>query len=231
MKRLAKDFIGRDIIAVDGTVGTIDDLYFDDERWAIRYLICKTDNWASKERVLISPMAVMDVEDKNSAIHINLTQVAIAKSPDVSLKKPVSRRFELEYSKHFNIPAYWAGVGVWGNLMSPIALAKSYVPNDESMNNFEKELEKNKDESHLRSVKEVSGYHLQADDGPIGHIADFLVDAESWSIKHVVINTRNLLPGKIVLIEPTKIDEIKWAESNVFVHMTRNAIKESPNLK
>ena len=33
------------IRATDGEVGTVDQLYFDDESWAIRYLTVKTGSW------------------------------------------------------------------------------------------------------------------------------------------------------------------------------------------
>ena len=110
--------------------------------------------------------------------------------------------------------------------MSPVAFAKAALSPEEE----EKALGANNDESHLRSVDEVTGYHVQADDGPIGHIEDFVIDRESWAIQYVAVDTRNLLPGKKVTIAPNRIDDILWTESNVYIHMTKEAIKESPEL-
>jgi hypothetical protein len=42
---------------------------------------------------------------------------------------------------------------------------------------------------HLRSANEVQGYAIQAEDGDIGHVKDFLVRQPSWEIRHLVIDT------------------------------------------
>src|SRR3546814_13431113 len=49
---------------------------------------------------------------------------------------------------------------------------------------------------NLRSAVEVEGYHVAASDGEIGHIDDFLVDDTDWSLRFLVIDTRNWLPGR-----------------------------------
>lgn len=38
-------------------------------------------------------------------------------------------------------------------------------------------------DAHLRSVHEVIGYHINATDGEIGHLEDFLFDDETWEIR------------------------------------------------
>jgi hypothetical protein len=222
----ATDLIGMKAKATDGDIGVINNLYFDDERWVIRYLICYTDEWVEKRWVLVSPLSIIRISDEESKVYVNLTQFEIAKSPDVSFKKPISRRFELKYSQHYQFPIYWMGGRLWGPTMNPVLLSKNSITPDEE----KKALEENSDESHLRSVNEVIGYHVQADDGSIGHVENFLIDNESWEIKHVVVNTRNWLPGKKVKIAPNRIDVIRWSESNVFIRMTKEAIKEAPEL-
>jgi sporulation protein YlmC with PRC-barrel domain len=81
---------------------------------------------------------------------------------------------------------------------------------------------------HLRSTHNVSGYHIQAQDGEIGHVEDFIIDDETWAIRYLVINTQNWLPGKKVLISPKWIERISWGESKVFVNLPREIIKLSP---
>jgi len=50
-----KDLEGYTIGALDGIIGRVKDLYFDDESWVIRYLVVETGTWLSHRRVLISP--------------------------------------------------------------------------------------------------------------------------------------------------------------------------------
>jgi sporulation protein YlmC with PRC-barrel domain len=80
----------------------------------------------------------------------------------------------------------------------------------------------------LRSAREVNGYHVAASDGEIGHIDDFLFDDETATIKYAIVDTTNWRPGGQVLISPKWIREVKWSESKIFVNLTREAVRNSP---
>lgn len=224
MKTLATKLIGRNATGVDGEIGTVQDLYFDDERWVIRYLVVATGEWLSQRPVLVSPLSISEIGEEDSALSVNLTQAILATSPDVSSRQPVSRRFEIEYSKHFEYPIYWAGGGLWGGAMNPVVFAKNSLTEEEER----EALAEKSDQSHLRSVIEVSGYHIEASNGSVGHIEDFLIDSESWKLVDIVVDTRNWFPGKKVLVDPAKITEILWSESIVHVDMDKEGIRESP---
>jgi len=45
MLRNAKDLHGLTIRATDGEIGTVDQIYLEDESWAIRYLTVDTGGW------------------------------------------------------------------------------------------------------------------------------------------------------------------------------------------
>lgn len=81
---------------------------------------------------------------------------------------------------------------------------------------------------HLRSTHEVRGYHIQALDGEIGHIEDFIIDDETWAIRYLIIGTRNWISGKKALVSPQWIERVSWSESKVFVNLPLEAIKQSP---
>ena len=81
---------------------------------------------------------------------------------------------------------------------------------------------------HLRSAKEVMGYHIQALDGEIGHVRDFFVQEDCWCIRYVLVNTRNWLPGRDVLIAQAALGKVDWAESKAYVALTRQQVKDSP---
>ena len=48
----------------------------------------------------------------------------------------------------------------------------------------------------LRSTREVIGYYIEATDGDIGHVEDFLIDDENWATRYMVVDTVNWWPGK-----------------------------------
>jgi len=83
-------------------------------------------------------------------------------------------------------------------------------------------------DTHLRSTHEVSGYNIQATDGEIGHVEDFIIDHKTLKIRYLVIATMNWWPGKKVLVSPKWIDHVSWNESKVFVNLLRETIKQSP---
>jgi len=47
MLRQSKDLLDFAIAATDGAIGDVKDPYFDDETWAIRYLVVDTGSWLS----------------------------------------------------------------------------------------------------------------------------------------------------------------------------------------
>jgi sporulation protein YlmC with PRC-barrel domain len=105
-----------------------------------------------------------------------------------------------------------------------------YSPN---LNRDSKELEKIKQEeefcdSNLRSTIAVSGLHIQASDGEIGHVSDFIIDDETWAIRYLILDTTNWFGGKKVLISPKWIDHIDWNESTVYNNLSREEIKKAP---
>jgi hypothetical protein len=84
------------------------------------------------------------------------------------------------------------------------------------------------EQSHLRGSFEVTGYRIHAKDGEIGHIEDLVVDDEDWIVRYVEVDTRNWLPGKKVLIQSGRIQQIDWENQSVTMSLTRYAIESAP---
>jgi len=86
------------------------------------------------------------------------------------------------------------------------------------------------EDPHLRSTTMVKGYHIHAKDGEIGHVEDFIVDDDQWNLCFFIVDTHNWLPGRKVLITPRWINHIDWHESKVFIDLSQESIKNSPEL-
>jgi hypothetical protein len=89
---------------------------------------------------------------------------------------------------------------------------------------------KSKEDPHLRSTRRVTGYHIHATDGEIGHVEDFIVDDENWALRYLVVDTGHWLPGRQVLISPQWIKGVNWADSCVYMDRSREAVKNSPKI-
>lgn len=109
MLRKAHGLIGSKLHALDGDIGHVEDFYFDDLKWAVRYMIVRTGSWFSEKHVMLSPSAIRDVVWDEKALYVDLTQAQIKESPDLDLEKPVTREQEMELVKYYRWPNYWLG--------------------------------------------------------------------------------------------------------------------------
>lgn len=226
MKRCIKDLIGYKVYSSDGEIGHTDNFFFDDERWVIRYFVINTGRWLSGSRIPISPILIERIEWEKKELHLYVKGETVQNSPDVDTTAPISRKIEATLSEHYGYPIYWGESGIWGGVMTPRALARKMTPEEELALLDEKE----SDRMHMRSTYEVTGYHMQAKDGEIGHLEDFVLDDASWEISHIIVDTKNWLPGRKVLVEPHTISGISWSSSKVYVDLERETIEKSPEV-
>jgi len=220
--RRTKDLYEYTIAALDTDIGTVHDFYFDDEQWTIRYIVVATGLILSGRKVLISPLALRHPVWSPLHINVNLTWKQVENSPSIDLDKPVSRQHEAEHHKHYGLRRYWEGEGVWGSCSNPKALAEA------SRSESKTGTQNSSAGTHVRSTREITGYHIQATDGEIGHLEDLLFDGETWEIRYAVIDTKNWWPGKKVLLRPQWIKRVSWADHEIYVNMSREVIRKSP---
>lgn len=229
-QKVMQDIRGDAIVARDGAIGSVQDVYFDDERWTVRYLVVDTGNWLPGRQVLISPRQV-PAQPPGDAIRVDLTREQVERAPGIDRDKAVSRTLEQAHALYYGYPYYWAGPYLWG--MGPLPLSNSAAERGLAGRSREQEemrarAEQQARESHLRSSAEVVGYAIRAEDGELGHVEDFLVDEESWAISGVVVDTRNWLPGKKAVVPPSAISDVDWHRREVSVRMAREQIKSAP---
>jgi len=222
LKKLYRDKLG----ASDGEIGHINDFYFDDQNWAVRYLVADTGAWLPGRQVLLSPHAFgSSLHQTGKLLLVNLTRKQIENSPSIDMHKPVSRQFEEEYYRYYGWPYYWQGEGLWGMSGFPILeLPPNRLPGKAAAAN---EPPSQSADVHLRSTQSVTGYHLQASDGIAGHVCDFMMDTQSWEIRQLAIRTGHRFSGKEVSIPAGKVDRISYEESTVFANMTQEGVEQS----
>jgi len=77
-------------------------------------------------------------------------------------------------------------------------------------------------------MRAVDGHYIQASDGDLGHVSDFIVDDSDWFVRYLEVHTRNWLPGKHVLVSPQWIREVSWGKQKVYVNLAKDQIKGAP---
>lgn len=238
MLRSLRDLEKYSIRAIDDDIGRVKDFYFDDSMWVIRYLIVDTSAWLPNRKVLISPISIGHPDWSQKILPVKITKQQVKDSPDIDTEKPVSRQHELGYLGYYGYPYYWGGSGLWGGGAYPYSMLEGmgkdverspYQALSEKREQALSGSDKNQHEDpHLRSCKEVDGYHIEAKDGDIGHVHDMLVDERTWAIRYIIVKTSNWFGDHQVLIVPEWIRHISWSEHMVEVDLTREQVKDAP---
>ena len=217
IKQLYRDKLG----ALDGEIGHINDFYFDDQNWVVRYVVADTGSWLPGRQVLLSPHAFGSLHQVGKDLLVNLTRKQIEDSPSIDSHKPLSRQYEEEYYRYYGWPCYWQGDGLWGISDFPLLELPPKPSADPGGPQPERA------DAHLRSTRDVNGYHIKASDGTAGHVCDFMMDAQSWAICQLIIKTGHLLSSKEVRIPTSKVERISYEESAVFVNLTMEEVERS----
>jgi hypothetical protein len=226
MLRSIKQLYGDKLGALDGEIGHVKDFYFDDQNWAVRYVVADTGSWLLGRQVLLSPHSLGRLVQAGKVLPVNLTRAQIENSPAIESHKPVSRQYEEEYHRYYGWPYYWQGDALWGMSGVPMLALPTRPLQSESAP--ARGPQAKRADAHLRSTQAVNGYHLQASDGMLGHVCDFMMDDQSWAIGQLVIKTGHRLSGKEVQIPMNKVDRISYEDSTVFVDLTSEAVEQSP---
>ncbi len=202
------------LLAEDGEVGRCKDFLFDARPWVIRYMVADTGQWLFGRKVLILPAALGKPDVKAQRLTVNFPKKQIENAPDLDTDAPVSRQYEILYHTFYRMPYYWndpVAPEIRATGMNADLLAKPHS-----------------DSANLRSAVEVTGYSIQTSDGELGHVADFILDDETWNLNYLVVDAGKWLPGKKFLVTPGLLGAVDWVQNSVTVHMTRDQLKKSP---
>lgn len=233
---------GYDIAATDGRIGHVDDVLFDEPRWTMRWLVVDTGSWLAGRRVLLPTEALGHPDSRARRFPVTLNRQQVEESPPIATDLPVSRQAEIALYRHYGWSPYWDG-----DLMPPLSYLAGGVgsgflfppEHEDPLVSATPEAAGAKPgatrpsepppDPGLRSVGDTIGHAIRATDGDIGHVEDFLLDEEGWRIRYMIVDTRNWLPGRKVLIAPQWIRAIDWPERRVLVRLTREAVQQSPD--
>lgn len=222
MLRGTRDLFRYRIHATDGVIGHVRDLLFDDASGRIRYLVVGTGRWLAGRTVLVASSALGEPDREKREIAVELSCDQVRQSPPLDDDRPVSRQYEVWLHDHYTWRPYWQRLRTRGGPGHETAPP----PPDPAADAPEER--RAPGDRHLRSCREVIGYYIEASDGPMGHVEDFIVDKDAWTLRYVEVDTRNFLGGKKVLVAFPWIREIRYAVSTVILDVTRDQIRRGP---
>jgi hypothetical protein len=209
------------IEATDGQLGTVSDVLFGDSDWVVRWLVVDTGKWLPGRLVLLPISALGKPDPARRQFPVKLTKQQIRTSPDIATDQPVSRQVESYVYDYYGWPPYW-GTGSFGMDAIATPLVAPILPMSRS---DDAGVPPNEGDPHLRSFAAVTGYHVHAVDGEIGHAEDFLVDDVSWNVRYIVVDTNNWWAGERVLVSPRAVLGIEWSDGLINLNVLRENVK------
>jgi hypothetical protein len=214
--RSIKELTGYAVHAVDGDIGKVRELYFDDVDWRVRYLVVDTNRWLPGRKVLVPPSTVNDIFWEQREVRVAVTKEQVKDSPNSATDQPIALQLKAEKKVPFN----WA-VSLAGEALLSVPEAWE-TPAFEPINKNGKPFN-----PHLRTTRVVIGLTLRAKDGVAGRIVDFIVDDDSWDIRYLVIDLAN---DKRVLFLPRLVKDILIEESVVTCELPMRLVADGPTL-
>ncbi len=220
---------GYDIEGTDGRIGTVSDILFDDTTWKLRWLVVDTGGWLTGRKVLIHPSAIGRADPDRQELHVHLTKERISTSPDIAQDAPVTKQMQVGLYDYYGWDPMWGGSYFGGGLLAtPPLVSPRRAPGELGelqREGFGDELE---GDPHLRSIAAVTGYHVHATDGDIGHVQDILIEESGWAIRYVIVDTKNWWPGQHVLVAPFAVKSVSWEDQKLNLNITKAQVKSSP---
>ena len=213
-----QQFYGKKLGAVDGHIGRVKDFFFDDHSWTIRYLVADTGPWLAGRLVLLPSHAfasnafeAAETAD-NEILRVNLTRSQIERSPSIDLHHPISRQYEEAYHRYFRWPFYWTTGGGDDHLTTE-ELRQDVLPEPG-------------DDPRLRSTQTVTGYRVQATDGPVGSVAGLMIHGRDWKIRELIIKADPEIADEEIYILPESVDRISSEETAVYINLAQNDVRQ-----
>jgi hypothetical protein len=217
------------IEATDGRIGTVVDFLFDDGSWKVRWLVVDCGSWLEGRKVLIHPSVVSYAGFEYQRFEVTLTKAQVKGSPALLEHQPVSQQMEIRLYDYYGWDPDWGGAYLGGSTgaMASSMIAPPFLAPQMRAEPSADIATPQEGDPHLRSVVHVIGYYIQATDGEIGHVENFMLD-EDWSLQYLIVDTSNWWFGKSVLIALHAVTRIDWFSRQVQLDVPREKVKLSP---
>jgi hypothetical protein len=221
MLRSVKTIEGFHLEATDAEIGHVSDVLFEDDSWAVRYVEVETGGWIPGRRVLLAPQSLGPLEWDRKRLDVRLTKAQVEAAPNSLTDLPVSRQEEMALHEHYGWELYWPDVA-GEPFGGPPLLAAEPPASAEAASAPEA------GDPHLRSAREVVGYVVVATDGDAGHLADLLIDEDTWTIAAMLVRLGHLFGRHTHLCSLDWVRSIDWAEGALHLGVPAARVERAP---
>lgn len=217
MRTNLKALYGFTLLGFEGKIGTVEDYYIDDHSWIAKFMVVDTGEWLTSRRVVISTQSVEDIDWELSRLHTRLTRNQVKASPEIDTERHMGPEHEEVLVRHYHLHSRWPEAGMFG---IPPFVPATPIPKE----SLEKELQYRK--TRLVVAGEVMGCSVEATDGRLGALDDFMIQA-GWQIGEIVVRTGGSVLGKKIWIALSDITMVDWEKNVIKVDFPHKLTKRS----
>jgi sporulation protein YlmC with PRC-barrel domain len=252
MLRSGNDLLNYMVFGIDGYLGPVRDIYFDDSEWVLRYLVIEMSEPATSSHYLISPLSIKNIRWEKKEIYVNIYYDKIVNSPEIDINLPISKQNEIALRRYYEWPIYWGQSEFFDTPPLP-GFNKPSIPFDESSERFpddeeyghmreepsdeelmESEFGRSEEDvvysNNLRSYAEITGYRIETVDADNSFIADLIYNDSDWVINYLILDVGNTYSKEFILLTIKWISEIDWSKSRIKVTLNQECLDKAPRL-
>jgi len=224
-----QELTGGAVEAMDGNIGKVKDILFDDRSWRVRYAVVDTGRWLPGRKVVLAPGSFSAISSEGR-LRVKLSKTQIESAPPLEEHLPVSRQYEADLFHHYEWPPYW---------LSPAAISypypdvpfslvdSSYTIGHADWSNLPQQRAA-RFEGHLMSLKDMMGYKIGTiDEAEFGKVLDAIVETKDWLVIDLVLKTK-VFGGKEIVCSPLFIEDIDEKKGVLRVAQRKETLLESP---
>ncbi len=225
MMRNLKELLDYTARSTDGEIGTVYDFYFDENAWMVRYLVVKGGDWVDNRLLLFAPQALGQPDTQEKIYPVSLSSEVIQNSPIIRTDQPVEREDEVRLREYYAWPLDWnpedpGGLGPGSVAAYPLVELAEQMNQNAPATPPQGVI--------MRSVRHTIGFSIQARDGSVGEVDDFIIEDETWRILYLVASAGSWLHSRKVLVSPTWVEQVDWDKQTLNVDLKQETIKNSP---
>ena len=201
----------------DGAVGRVHDLQVDDRRWTVTDVVVGLGHWLTDRSVILSPAAVVKLDEPRRSLRVSLTADELARAPGLATHPSVAEQ-------HYVPPYQYLGIPLMvGQLEAedagfPVAL-------------LERKPDFARTDWHLRSLRALAHYRIEAEGGTAGWVEDWLVEPRDWTVAYVVVRVAFGSTRRHVLLPVEWLGPISWTARVVYVGLAKDVITHAPDYR
>ncbi|NIM18679.1 MAG: hypothetical protein GTO51_00290 [Candidatus Latescibacteria bacterium] len=202
-----KDLIDKDVIAEDGKIGKSHDLIIDHVVWTVQYIVCSVGKRFRRKKILI-PHTIIQKSKQRNEIEVS------ALRKDLLADDIIHVPHQLVKGKFVVIEGRRAA-------SQPASLK---VANTET-GSEQPDMIRDPD---LLTMKVLSRYRIETSDRVLNRIKNFVVNADTWIIQCILINTRAWPFRKNVLLPVPWITGINIQKARVTTDISSGVLRSAP---